>query len=802
MIRNIFLVLVLFFAHSAIAQNSSRTFTSFSKKDNIYEVKVNDGFYRLVFYSSEIIETSFIPTGEEFNKESHAVIAKPENVNVKVTKAENEIELESENITVKIQKKPFQISYFNDEKYITSEKKGYFKGEYEEKHFESTNEYESIEFNLNDDEILYGTGTRVLGMDRRGYKLQLYNRAHYGYTNESVLMNYCMPIVVSSELYMLHFDNPAIGYLDLDSKENNTLAYETISGRKTYQLIVGKTWEDLIKNYTKLTGTQPMMPRWALGNFSSRFGYRSQKQTVETIDAFQKDEIPVDAIILDLYWFGKEVHGPMGNLAFEKDSFPEPQKMIDELRDKNVETILITEPFILTTSDRWDEAVENDVLAKDSLGKPYTYDFFFGNTGIVDIYDENAFNWFKDIYVDLMKMGVTGMWGDLGEPEVHPHDVIHATGTADEVHNIYGHDWARLVYEAYKNYKPEMRPFILMRAAYSGTQRYGIVPWTGDVSRSWGGLQSQPELALQMGLQGIAYMHSDLGGFAFPTLDNELYVRWLQYGVFQPIYRPHAQEEVPSEPCFREEHTKELAKQAIELRYAMLPYNYNLMFENHVSGIPLMRPLFFEEPENKELLTYIGTYLWGNDFLIAPILEQGQKEVEVYFPKTANWFDFYTGEKYDGGQTVKIKTKEESIPTFVRGGAFIPMAKPMQSTKEYDGNDLVLHYYNDVSNSFSKAEMYNDDGKTQNAYENGLYEILKFSSIYFKNALKITFKAEIGEKYSATNKNIDLIVHNLEKTPKKVKVNGKKVEFDFDNQTLKVAVEWGTAEEIVIEIGF
>jgi oligosaccharide 4-alpha-D-glucosyltransferase len=341
----------------------------------------------------------------------------------------------------------------------------------------------------------------------------------------------------------------------------------------------------------------------------------------------------VDAIILDLYWFGKDIKGTMGNLEFDKDSFPNPKQMIKDLQSKDVETILITEPFILTTSKRWDEAVKEDVLARDSIGNPATYDFYFGNTGIVDVYSDKGNTWFKTIYKDLSNMGVTGFWGDLGEPEVHPSWVQHATGTADDVHNIYGHDWAKLVYEASLEANPEQRPFILMRAGYSGSQRYGLVPWSGDVNRTWGGLQSQPEIALQMGLQGLAYMHSDLGGFAGANLDDELYVRWLQYGVFQPIYRPHAQEDVPSEPVFRSEKAKNLAKYAIQMRYRMLPYNYSLMYDNSHHGKPLMRPLFFEEPDNDELYSYSSTYLWGQDILVSPVLEPGKEASRSIFSK-------------------------------------------------------------------------------------------------------------------------------------------------------------------------
>jgi alpha-glucosidase (family GH31 glycosyl hydrolase) len=637
-------------------------------------------------------------------------------------------------------------------------------------------------------------------MNRRGYRLPLFNRAHYGYETHSELMNYTLPIVLSSKQYMIHFDNAPIGYLDFDSKKKNTLTYETISGRKTYQIIAGESWYDIIDSYTDLTGKQPMLPRWALGNFSSRFGYHSQKEILETIDKFREEKMPVDAIILDLYWFGKEVKGTMGNLAFHTDSFPRPKQMINTLKAQNVETILITEPFILTTSDRWDEAVEKEVLAKDTLGKPATYDFYFGNTGIVDVYSDKGYEWFKSIYKDLSEMGVTGFWGDLGEPEVHPNWVQHVTGSAPEVHNTYGHDWAKLVYEASKEAAPDLRPFILMRAGYSGSQRYGMVPWSGDVNRTWGGLQSQPEIALQMGMQGLAYMHSDLGGFAGANLDDELYVRWLQYGVFQPIYRPHAQEDVPSEPVFRSDKAKELARKAIELRYRMLPYNYNLMAQNNKEGTPLMRPLFFEEPENETLYGYSSAYLWGNDFLVAPVLIQGQESQEVYFPKDSKWVDFYTGEIIAGGQTKTITLVEAHIPTFIRSGAFIPMAKPMQSTKEFNPNTFELHYYHDADIEESESELYLDDGKTVDPVENETYELLEFEAEKEGRWLEIDFEAEFAEDYTSSDKQIELIIHNFKRTPKKIKVNGKKVDINYTNNNISIPLLWNTSKELKVKI--
>jgi len=753
-------------------------------------VTTNDGVYIIKPYSNKIIETSFVPKGEGYNKESHAVVLKPENVDFKVSENGNSIEIKTVGIEVQIAKSPFQISYFYNEKPLISERKGYLKNE----------THEILDFNLTAEEILYGGGARALGMNRRGNRLELYNKAHYGYETHSELMNFTIPLVYSSNLYAIHFDNAPIGWLDLDSKKDNSLQYETISGRKVYQVVAGDSWTDLISQYVSLTGKQPMIPRWALGNFSSRFGYHSQKETIETIDKFIEEEIPVDAIILDLYWFGKEVMGTMGNLEFDKDSFPNPKKMIKQLSDKGVKTILITEPFVLTTSNKWEEAVEKNILGVTNEGKPYTYDFYFGNTGIIDIFKSEGEKWFWDIYKANIDLGVAGWWGDLGEPEVHPSDLLHATGTADEVHNIYGHNWAKMVYDGYQKDFPNQRPFILMRAGYSGSQHYGLIPWSGDVNRTWGGLQSQVEIALQMGMQGLGYMHSDLGGFAGANLDDELYTRWLQYGVFQPIYRPHAQEDVPSEPVFREPKTKALAKKSIELRYQLLPYNYTLAFENNQKGLPLMRPLFFEEATNISALNNNTTYLWGNNFLVSPVVKAGLKHQEVSFPKNSNWHNFYTGKKVEGGQTKTVNLVEENIPTYVRGGAFIPMIKTIQNTTKYSLEKFDLHFYFDSEVKESEGVLYNDNEETPNAFEKGKYEILTFESEKTSKGLEIEIEQEIGVNYQFTSKEIKLIIHNISKKPRKIK--DYKYEWNKEDKTLVISVllDKSTSKNIKIKL--
>jgi oligosaccharide 4-alpha-D-glucosyltransferase len=783
--------LFLFITSFVFAQNANRKFENFKKTKNALEIITSDGKYIFKSYSDKIIETSFIPKGETYDPTSHAVVLTPKSGIAKVKLDKNTIQFVTPGMAVTIQKTPFKISYSYKSKALISEKNGYFKKD-------ST---DVIDFNLDSSEILYGGGARALGMNHRGNRLQLYNRAHYGYETKAELMNFCIPLVLSSKIYAVHFDNEPIGYLDLDSKKDNTLAYETISGRKTYQVIAADSWTELISSYTDLTGKQPLPARWTLGNFSSRFGYHSQEEVEKTIRKFEEDKIPVDAIILDLYWFGKTIKGTMGNLDWDKDNFPNPTKMISDLNGKGVKTVLITEPFILTSSSKWQEAVAKNILATDKTGKPFTYDFYFGNTGLVDIFKPEGAAWFWNIYKNLINQGVGGMWGDLGEPEVFPSQAMTAKGKADEVHNVYGHNWAKLISEGYQKDFPNQRPFILMRSGYSGSQRFGMMPWSGDVSRSWGGLQSQPEIALQMGMQGMGYMHSDLGGFAGDYFDNELYIRWLQYGVFQPIFRPHAQEEVASEPVYKDIVTKAKAKKQVELRYQMLPYNYTLAFDNNQKGTPLMRPLFFEEPNNTSLATVSDTYFWGNDFLVAPITKSNITATSVYFPKNNNWFDFYTDQKYEAGDTKTVSVSDDHIPVFVRGGAFIPMIKTIQNTSAYSLATFDLHYFVDDKTTISSGKLYNDNGETTQAYEKGDYEILYFKSTNTPKEINISLSAEIGKIYKSFSKNVNLKLHHLDTKVTTVLIDGKNTAFkNTDNNTIEINVSWekGTSKEIKI----
>ncbi|MCG8370119.1 MAG: alpha-amylase family glycosyl hydrolase [Proteobacteria bacterium] len=674
-------------------------------------------------------------------------------------------------LTAIVDKSPVRVSYFRDGEPLVEEEHGYFAHE----------TVRGFRFALEDGEKILGGGQRVLGMDRRGHRLPLYNKAHYGYTTESDQMYYSLPAIMSSDKYMIVFDNSASGWLDIGHTEPDVLGFEAVAGRTSYIVVAGDTYPALIGNYTDVTGKQPLPPRWAFGNFASRFGYRSERQTRDVVRRFRQQQIPLDAVILDIYWFGPDIQGHMGNLDWDRNAWPTPEDMIADFAADGVRTIAITEPFVLTTSKRWDDAVANDVLARTPTGEPRRFDFYFGNTGLVDVFDEKSADWFWQAYERLFEQGMAATWGDLGEPEVHPGDALHRLDgievTGDEIHNAYGHEWARIVYERQVEKYPGMRSLIMMRSGFAGSQRYGFVPWTGDVSRSWGGLKPQVELSLQGGLFGLAYMHSDLGGFAGgEAFDKELYIRWLQYGVFQPVYRPHAQEHIPAEPVFHDRETRDIVRDFIDLRYRLLPYNYTLAWENSTTGMPLMRPAMFEEESIPWLIDFTDGYFWGDAFYVAPVTDPGVETRRTMLPPGA-WFDFWTGERYEnGGRYVDIPVTLETIPVLVRAGSFVPMTPGIQTTRDYSSRELTLHYYADESVRHASGRMYEDDGRSRTSIDDGAFELLEFNATHRGNALQVGL-SKTGDGYEGMpgRRDITLVVHNWTADAGTVTVDGREI---------------------------
>lgn len=312
---------------------------------------------------------------------------------------------------------------------------------------------------------------------------------------------------------------------------------------------------------------------------------------------------------------------------------------------------------------------------------------------------------------------------------MHPATIRHYNGqSAEQYHNLYGNEWSRIIYEGFRQHYPDRRVLLLMRGGTAGLQRYGVFPWTTDVSRSWGGLAPQVKLMLSSGLSGLGYMSSDIGGFAVdpehPT-DPELYVRWLQMGAFSPMLRTHAQ--LMPEPYHYPtvEHT---SKKYIKMRYEWLPYNYTLAYENAAKGWPLARPLDFhgDNPEAR-YADIEDEYLWGDQVLVAPVMKQGARSRSVLFP-AGEWVDFNRPAlKYKGGTQATVKAPLDEMPLFVRAGAIIPQYElPIENVGQYDPAHLSVLYF--PSERESEYVLYDDDRTSFGSLDNGDYMLTTFKA--------------------------------------------------------------------------
>ncbi|OJJ21806.1 hypothetical protein BKI52_15010 [marine bacterium AO1-C] len=769
------------------AQNADRKYQSHTWSKNLLTVQTNEGKLTLKAYNDYVIKVAFEKSDSQNPDTSHAVVLQPQRVLTNLRETSNKLIMSTEVLRAEVIKSPLQVIFYNGDKKLTSEAAGYFEKK-------DSLKLRGFAFNLDNSESLYGTGERALPLNRRGYRLELYNKAHYGYSDKSVLMGYNIPLVLSSKKYAIYFDNAPKGFIDLGKTNPSQLTFESIGGNMTYYFIAAENLSRVIEEYTLLTGRQPLPPRWVFGNIATRYGYRNEAEVRKVVKEYQKQDFPLDAVILDHYWYGEgeiKKSVAMGDLDWYKPNWPNGAGLVKDLKKQNIQTVLITQPFVLTNSKNFDYTSKNGLLAKDTQGKTYVIpEFYFGQTGILDIFQPATQQWFWSKYKKHIKTGVNGWWGDLGEPEMHPSGIRHTRGKADDLHNVYGHYWAKMLAENYKKEYPQVRPLILMRAGFAGSQRFGLIPWSGDVSRSWGGLRSQIPLALNMSLAGLAYMHSDLGGFAGGKLSPELYTRWLQYGVFQPVYRPHSQEQVPSEPIYYADSTQQIVRKFIKLRYQMLPYNYTLAYQNALRGTPLMRPLFFVEPDNAQLYQTNESYLWGDAFLVAPVLQEGQKTVKVYFPKGYTWFDFWSDKSYTGGTTATIDVTLDKIPVFVRGGAFVPMIRPINNTSAYTSKNLILHYYFDKTlEKEQEGLMYEDDGKNAQALKNKQYQLLEFEAEQEGDLFEMEFERNRTTYTGAPGqRNVTLIIHNkkFSTVAKASKVGKKEVQLKYNaakNQT-------------------
>lgn len=672
----------------------------------------------------------------------------------------------------------------------------------------ATGGHRSISLTTTSKGSYYGAGERGHSLNLRGDTLTMYNRQNYGYTKGDPRidqMNISMPLFISSDGFALLFDDYAAAEMILG--KDTSIRYVTENDRPVsfYFVNGASTIADVTEQLTAITGRQDLPPFWSLGYITSKYGYKTQKEAMGVIDTLKSCGYPVDGIVLDLYWYGKEQD--MGRLEWEPRQWPDPEKMLSALKRKGVNMVIISQPYVLRNGkaiDNYRYLASKGMFVSDSTGRsPQEVKIWVGEGGMFDVSNPDTRSWLRRRYKALTDMGVAGWWGDLGEPEVHPESGLHHNGrTARLYHNQYGNDWSEIIYDLFKEDYPGTRLLTMMRGGTTGLQRYSVFPWSTDVSRSWGGLQPQVTIMLNSGLSGLGYMGHDVGGFAVDNehpVDPELYVRWLQLGAFSPMLRTHAQH--MAEP-YKYRDMEPIILPLIKERYRWLPYNYTLAWENATKGYPLVRPLNFHEAGSNAYDNIDDEYLWGGDVLVAPVMTQGATSRQITFPK-GMWVDFNSPtEVYSGGTTINYPAPLEVLPLFVKAGSFIPMAVyGMKSTRDYDPSRYTVRYF-PVDNVDSEYTLFEDDRSSAGSLDDGQYRLLTFKGTDDGRSVGISLSSEGAYPGAPSSYRISLVVNNMKQSPGSVTINGKKVaaKYDADRSAVTIDFTWMPANPATINI--
>ena len=638
---------------------------------------------------------------------SLAVSAAPTATGATLAVSATRLTIAGPGLSVEIDKNPLRLRYLRGpQDTVLAEAPGYVE----------VSGLRAVRFALNATEALYGTGSRAVPTNRRGQRVALYNQAHYGYQNGETNLNISIPLVLGGRGFGVLLDEVQPGYIDLGQSDNTALEIGTEANQLTYFVFAQKTLPALLAAYTDLTGHQPLPPRWALGYLQSKYGYQTEAEARSIVQRLREAGFPLSGLVLDLYWFGDKQL--MGNLDWDRSRFANAEGMMTDFNALGVKTILIAEPYVTQQSRNYASLAASGLLARTSAGAPYVLGgFWAGSAGLLDVTNPAARAWLWPWYKARAQQGVGGWWSDLGEPETHPDDMVHAGGTARQVHNGFANQWATVLQNGYAQDFPQQRLFNLGRAGFAGMQRLGITPWSGDVQRSWSGLQAQLPIMLGMGLSGEGYMHSDAGGFTGGGQDNELYTRWLQFAAFSPIMRAHGTS--TTAPTDYPQPYQGIVRDYARLRQRLLPYTYTLAWENSQTGAPLARPTNY-------LAASDDSYLWGSDLLVAPVLNAGQTQRTVALPAGGEWVDYWTGSRYAGGSLATVAAPLARLPLLVRAGALLPTQPYRPSAALGVLDSLQITYY--PAATASTGQVYDDDGRTPHAYALGQYQLLQFAA--------------------------------------------------------------------------
>ena len=607
-----------------------------------------------------------------------------------------------------------------------------------------------LSFSIGPDELLLGMGQ---------YEDGIYDyRNHTEYLYESN-MRIAIPFLVTTGNYGILIDSESA--MVFNSEGNRITFTINCASELRYYIFTGADIGGILKCYHRITGMPSMLPRWTFGYIQSKERYQSSAELEDIVSSFRSKNIPVDCIVQD--WFSWE-DGLWGEKKFDKKRYPDLPSTVKKLHDDHVHFMVSIWPNMSTESDNYTEFADRDLLLP--------------NSNLYDVFKEDARDlYWKQTQAEIMSSGTDALWcdnaepfsdadwsGEVKKPESERYRVVKELSEQSmdpEMLNSYGLYHAKGIYENWRKNLPDKRVVNLTRSGYTGIQKYGAILWSGDICATYDTLRKQITEGIKMGLTGMPYWTLDIGGF-FVVNDKyenrgcndqshspvwfwhgdyndgvkdmgyrELYVRWLEFGTFLPIFRSHGTD-TPREPWrFGDEGDMfyDAILSHIRLRYRLIPYLYSLAAAAHRRGDTIMRSLLMDFPDDEKVRGISDEYMLGPAFLVAPVytpmyyrpdsveIQGSVRTRKVYLPKGCGWYDLYSGKYYEGGTYMDADAPIDRIPVYVREGSVIPMSSDISYADEKNGLPDVIRVYEGRDGEFS---LYVDDGDGY-SFEDGQY---------------------------------------------------------------------------------
>lgn len=724
-------IIVPFVSQPAPAKGNVGAFTGFSDDGTTVTVRGTDGTLLITPYSEYVVKVTTRAAGDDTAERRTIIVSAAPDAAYTVEETPSSLIVKTAATEVEVDKSTCAVSFLDSSgRTVLSENEG----------MDNHSVPRTCSFKGMNEAAFYGGGYNGQHVNLEGRKIVMDNTQTGGWDNTwSAPHNICVPFYVSSAGYGVLFDDLYRGATVSLSATGVTYSSDSPTPVAYYYVGGDGTMASVMENYTWLTGRQELPPYWSLGYMTSRYGYRSSSETEEAVRRLREVcRLPLDAIVFDLYWQGSDNSG-MGNLDWYAPNWADPAGMMSKFKNMGVRTVCITEPFFTSKSANYSALsasgyfADGDVSGMEWLGSE--------RVGLLDATNPAALDWMWAFYKARTEEGVSGWWLDLGEPERHDDDSRHVGGTVGQVHNEFGNLWLERVYRGLTTDFPDERPFLMPRSGTAGMQRYSVFPWSGDIRRSWGGLQAQIPALVSSGMSGVGYMGSDVGGFSADGVMPDLYLRWVEFSVFSPMMRTHGT--LKPEP-YNEEYADVLpaVRDYVNMRYRYLPYTYTLAYENAAKGLPLARPVNFYDAE-AGLPDCNDAYLWGKDLFVAPVVDSGSSR-DITFP-AGNWVDMSDfSATYAGGMTVSYDAPLEKLPYFGRKGSFITTFSQVEftNTESIDRSALTVTYLMDDGQPEVTGFVYDDDGKSPDALAGSDYLLMRFSGKREDGTDRIVYSSE------------------------------------------------------------